>query len=155
MLLPKADYEEKQSLAQSGMPLFILIAMFPPRSLSLRKALCHTASMLAASLKHKNHHGWHRYPVQLFPKSSCDQLPSYSLNGNNVDPSPRTQLFPSLLPSVLGKQIWVLVGEEMDVQKRQISGALYLGLSTTPHLSLQDTCIHGKGFAVVGSYPVL
>lgn len=91
--------------------------MFPPRSLSLRKALCHTANMLAASLKHKNHHGWHRYPVQLFPKSSCDQLPSYSLNGNNVDPSPRTQLFPSLLTSVLGKQIWVLVGRKWTCRK--------------------------------------
>lgn len=98
------------------MPLFILHSHVPTKE-SPRKALCHTASLLAASLKHKNYHGWHPYPVQLFLKSSCDQLPSYSLNGNNVDPSPRTQFFPTLLISVLGKQIWVLVGRKWTCRK--------------------------------------
>lgn len=102
LLLSKADYEKRAGLWHKvEHPSLFCIAMFPPRSLSLRKALYHTASLLAASLKHKNHHRWHRYPVQLSAKSFCSQLPSYSLNGNNVDPSLWTQLFPSLLTSVL------------------------------------------------------
>lgn len=129
----------KQSLAELICPSLLYIAMFLWWIL-WEWPLCHTASLLAASLPHKDSHSCHLCPVQLFPKTSWDQLPSSSLNGNSVAPLPRTQLFLSLLISELWKQIWILVERKwMCKTDKSLDSFTWVSL---PHPSLPAGHLH-------------